>query len=176
MISISLTLAVLSFWGTAVGEDAVTKIELRSSAFRNSEMIPAEYTCDGADISPSLEWTGVPAGTKSLVLISDDPDAPAGDWVHWVLYDLPPGLTGLAPGIPAADRIPGGGVQGRTDFGKVGYGGPCPPGGIHRYFFKLYALNTVLNLAPGATKKQVEKTMQGHVLASGELMGRYQRT
>lgn len=170
-----LAFMVLKGPGAAAAEDAMKRIELRSPAFGNGDMIPVEHTCDGTNVSPALEWSVVPAGAQSLALISDDPDAPVGNWVHWVLYDLPPGLTGLPAGVPPGDRVPGGGTQGRTDFGSTGYGGPCPPSGTHRYFFKLFALDTVLNLGPGATKEQLEKVMRGHVMGLGELMGRYQR-
>jgi hypothetical protein len=131
-------------------------------------MIPVKYTCDGADVSPPLEFGKIPAGCKSLALICDDPDAPSGDWVHWVCYDLEPTLKGLKEGERA-------GVQGLNDFHKPGYGGPCPPSGLHHYHFKLYALDAQLKLGPGATKAVVEKAMHGHVLAEGELVGTYAR-
>ena len=153
----------------------VRKIQITSPAFQDGGWIPQDYTCDGADISPELEWSEIPQNTKSLALISDDPDAPSGDWVHWVVCDLPPNLSGLPAGMPIIGKLPIGGIQGRTDFGLIGYGGPCPPSGIHRYFFKVYALNVLLNLEPGATKKELLKAMKGHVLAEGQLMGKYQR-
>jgi hypothetical protein len=128
-----------------------------------------KYTCDGQDISPPLEWSGTPEGTQSLVLISDDPDAPVGTWVHWVLFDLPADTNSLPEG--AQDL----GTDGNNSWRRPGYGGPCPPSGTHRYFFKLYALDTALNLEAGASKEQVEKAMQGHILAQGELMGKYER-
>jgi hypothetical protein len=145
-------------------------IQITSSAFNEGETIPAKYTCDGANVSPPLAWSGVPGGTKSLAVIADDLDAPVGTWVHWVLYDLPAGQNSLVEGVQSA------GLQGINDFRKTGYGGPCPPRGKpHRYFFKLYALDTLANLKPGASKADLEKAMLGHILAQGQLMGRYGR-
>jgi Raf kinase inhibitor-like YbhB/YbcL family protein len=138
-------------------------------------MIPVEYTCDGKDVSPPLTWTEPPAGTKSLALISDDPDAPAGTWVHWVVYNIPPAVRELQKGFPTDKKLPDGTLQGTTDFRRVGYGGPCPPGGTHRYFFKLYALGSLLPLAPGATKAQLEQAMKGHIQEQAQLMGTYRR-
>jgi Raf kinase inhibitor-like YbhB/YbcL family protein len=150
-------------------------MEIKSSAFGSGEMIAAKYTCDGANFSPPLEWAGSPAGTRSFALICDDPDAPMGTWVHWVIYDIPPTATMLAEGITRQKDLPGGGTQGINDFRKIGYGGPCPPGGTHRYFFKLYALDTMLGLKPGITKDQLLKAMRGHILAEAQLMGTYRR-
>ncbi len=150
-------------------------MEIKSSAFGSGEMISSKYTCDGADFSPPLEWSGSPAGTKSFALICDDPDAPMGTWVHWVIYDIPPTAAMLAEGITRAKDLPGGGTQGVNDFRKIGYGGPCPPGGTHRYFFKLYALDAMLGLKPGITKDQLLKAMRGHILAEAQLMGTYRR-
>jgi hypothetical protein len=161
--------------GQPVTEKPIT-MKLESSAFSANQSIPAKYTCDGSDVSPPLHWQSPPAGTQSLVLICDDPDAPRGTWVHWVLYDLPPDLRRLSEGVPPQPTLSGGGIHGINDFRKLGYGGPCPPSGTHRYFFKLYALDTQLNLQPGATKTQVETAMQGHILSSSELMGRYARS
>ncbi|OGO32089.1 MAG: hypothetical protein A2136_03300 [Chloroflexi bacterium RBG_16_54_11] len=145
-------------------------IQITSSAFKDGDKVPSRYTCDDQNVSPPLAWTGIPTGTKSLTLIMDDPDAPAGTWVHWVLYNLPPSLAGLEQGIS------GGGTDGKNDFTRTGYGGPCPPkGSNHRYFIKLYALDTVLDLKAGATKGQLESQMSGHILAQGQLMGRYGR-
>ena len=145
-------------------------IQLTSSAFKEGGDIPRRHTCDGEDLSPSLSWTGIPAGTHSLALIVDDPDAPRGDWVHWVLVDLPSDLEGLPEGVSGA------GTDGKNDFGRLGYGGPCPPRGTnHRYYFKLYALDQTLGLKPGATKVDVEIAMAGHILVQGQLMGRYGR-
>lgn len=161
--------------GEGQGGD-VMQIALSSPAFEPEGAIPRKYTCDGEDISPPLEWEGVPNDAESLALIVDDPDAPRGAWVHWIVYNLEPGLTGLPEGAVArADGRPMG-VQGRNDFRRNNYGGPCPPSGpAHRYFFKLYALDTVLDLEAGATKAELEAAMQGHILAQGQLMGTYGR-
>jgi len=149
---------------------------LTSKAFDNGGNIPKKFTCDGPDVSPALAWNDPPVGTRSLALISDDPDAPMGTWVHWVAFDIPAGTRELPEGVAKTADLPGGGRQGRTDFGRVGYGGPCPPPGKpHRYYFKLYALDAQLSLKPGSTKADVEKAMKGHILAQAELMGRYGR-
>jgi Raf kinase inhibitor-like YbhB/YbcL family protein len=150
-------------------------IKITSSAFENEGFIPPKYTCDGSDISPPLQWEGVPEGTKSLALISDDPDAPMGTWVHWVLFNLPADTRELAENIPPDSTLPNGAVQGTSDFGRIGYGGPCPPSGTHRYFFRIYALDTELDLAPGATKADLLNAMEGHTLGEGRLMGKYKR-
>jgi Raf kinase inhibitor-like YbhB/YbcL family protein len=156
-------------------EGSEMSLTITSPFFKEGDMIPALFTCDGEDHSPALSWTAVPPGTASFALICDDPDAPSGDWVHWVIYDLPAGVAGLPEKVPGADRLEGGGVHGKNSWGRLGYGGPCPPGGIHRYFFKLYALDVTLGLDPGATKADVLKAMKGHVLAEAQLMGRYKR-
>jgi len=150
-----------------------------SPAFPPNGPIPAAYTCEGRDVSPPLRWHDVPAGTKSLVLIVDDPDAPDPaaprmTWVHWVLANLPADSTELAEGVPAA-RLPPGTVQGTNDWKRTGYGGPCPPIGRHRYYYKLYALDTQLPGLSKPTKTQVESAMQGHVLAHVQLVGTYQK-
>jgi len=150
-------------------------IKLTSTAFKEGESIPRQYTCDGVNVSPSLEWSGVPKSAKTLVIIADDPDAPAGTWVHWVLYNLPADNIGMVENLPATDELRAGGFQGKNDFGKIGYGGPCPPSGTHRYFFKIYALDSELPLKAGATKAEVEKAMEGHVVAQGQLMGTYRK-
>ena len=150
-------------------------MELKSSAFEAGGTIPKKYTCDGPDVSPPLSWSDVPAGAKSLALIADDPDAPMGTWVHWVAWNIPPNARALEEDAPKRDSLPNGMKQGTTDFHGIGYGGPCPPSGTHRYFFKLYALDTGLNLPPSTTKKDLEKAMQGHLLAKTELMGKYAR-
>ena len=151
-------------------------LKLTSTAFQPGGTIPKKFTCDGPDVSPALAWSEAPAGTKSFALIMDDPDAPVGTWVHWVLYDLPAGMHELAEGVTKQEELPDGARQGRNDFRRIGYGGPCPPAGpAHRYFFKLYALDQKLGLKAGATKADVEKAMKGHILAQGELMGRYGR-
>jgi len=149
---------------------------LTSSDFQNGGDIPQKFTCKGADVSPELSWTNPPTGTRSFTLIADDPDAPAGTWTHWVLFDLPAQTSTLPEGVAKVDEVPDGGRQGRNDFRKIGYGGPCPPPGKpHRYFFKLYALDKALNLKPGASKQEVEQAMQGHVLGQAELVGRFRR-
>ncbi|MBD2002934.1 MULTISPECIES: YbhB/YbcL family Raf kinase inhibitor-like protein [Cyanophyceae] len=150
-------------------------MKLKSTAFSADGLIPSKYTCDGADISPPLSWTTPPTGTESLALIVDDPDAPAGIFVHWVLYDLPAEILQLPEAVSTEANVKYGGSQGKNDFGNLGYGGPCPPSGTHRYFFRLYALNRVLDLASGVTKSQLEAAMDGHILAAAELMGRYSR-
>ena len=152
-------------------------IRVSSSAFQEGETIPTPYTGDGRDASPPLRWENVPDGTKSLALIADDPDAPRGTWVHWVLYDLPADARSLDEGVPATETLPNGAKQGKNDFGKIGYGGPAPPRGKpHRYFFKLYALDAPVNSRPGATKAELLAAMKGHVLAEGQLMGKYGRS
>jgi Raf kinase inhibitor-like YbhB/YbcL family protein len=150
-------------------------IKITSPAFENEGLIPAKYTCDGEDISPPLKWDAVPEDTKSIVLISDDPDAPVGTWVHWVLFNLPPDTRELAESIPPDKTLPNGAKQGTTDFGRIGYGGPCPPSGTHRYFFKIYALDTELDLQADARKRDLLKAMEGHILAEGQLIGKYKR-
>jgi Raf kinase inhibitor-like YbhB/YbcL family protein len=147
-----------------------------SAAFKQGDPIPARFTGDGPDASPALAWTEPPAGTKALALICDDPDAPAGTWVHWVLYDLPPAARALPEGVAKARTLPDGSVQGLNDFRAIGYDGPAPPRGKpHRYFFKLYALDATTGLAPGATKRQLEAKMAGHIVAEAALMGTYRR-
>jgi len=167
LIRIGLLALALSA-ACAPAESGGARMEIKSPAFNQGAMIPAKYTCDGADVSPPLEFAQIPSGSQSLALICDDPDAPAGTWVHWVCYDLEPSLKGLKEGERA-------GVQGLNDFHKAGYGGPCPPSGLHHYHFKLYALDRRLELAPGATKAALEKAMHGHVLGATELVGTYAR-
>jgi Raf kinase inhibitor-like YbhB/YbcL family protein len=152
------------------------KLTITSSAFPNGGSIPSKHTCDGADVSPALAWSGVPEGTKSFALICDDPDAPLGTWVHWVLWNLPASTTNLLDGVEKSHALPPGTQQGRNDFGNTSYGGPAPPRGKpHRYFFKLHALDTELMLKPGSKKKMLVKAMEGHILAESEWMGTYQR-
>ena len=150
-------------------------VKLTSTAFQEGQPIPATYTCKGVNISPPLEWSGVPKAAKTIAIIADDPDAPSGTWVHWVLYNLPADNIGLVESLPPTESLKAGGFQGKNDFGKIGYGGPCPPSGTHRYFFKIYALDAELPLKAGATKAEVEKAMAGHVLAQAQLMGTYGR-
>jgi len=149
---------------------------ISSSSFQNGKEIPTKFTCDGADISPALSWANPPSGTQSFALIADDPDAPVGTWTHWVLFDLPAQTASLSEGVAKVDELPGGGRQGRNDFRKIGYGGPCPPPGKpHRYFFKLYALDKMLNLKAESSKQEVELAIGGHILGKAELMGTYRR-
>ena len=150
-------------------------IKITSSAFQDGGLIPAKYTCDGADVSPPLQWDAVPEGTKSIALICDDPDAPMGTFVHWVLFNLPAETRQLAEKVPPDKTLPSGARQGTSDFGRVGYGGPCPPSGTHRYFFKIYALDTKLDLPAGARKGDLLKAMQGHILGQGQIIGKYKR-
>jgi len=163
-------------------------IQLRSPAFADGGMIPKTFTCDGPNHSPPLEWSGVPDQARSLALICDDPDAPRGTWSHWVAFNLPTQLKALKEAVPTVETLPdtfmegtppaGGDLearQGKNDFGTIGYGGPCPPSGTHRYFFRLYALNSRLELGSAATRADVLKAIEGHVLAEGKLMGKYQR-
>jgi Raf kinase inhibitor-like YbhB/YbcL family protein len=160
-------------------EKPIMSMTLTASSFSPNGAIPARHTCDGHDTSPELFWTEVPEGTKSLVLIMDDPDAPdpaapKRTWVHWVLYNIPPDADGLSEAIAAAD-LPPGTLEGLNDWQRTGYGGPCPPVGTHRYFHKLYALDTVLPDLKQPTKAKLEKAMEGHVIAYSELIGLYQK-
>lgn len=155
--------------GSGKGEAAV-KLTLTSPAFEDGQPIPPRFTADGADVSPPLEVSGIPEGTASLALIMDDPDAPMGTWVHWVVWNIPSGTRRIEEG-----RLPAGAVQGRNSWGRNAYGGPAPPSGTHRYFFKLYALDCELDLSPGADKAALLAAMEGHVLAQAELMGTYSR-
>jgi Raf kinase inhibitor-like YbhB/YbcL family protein len=178
MIRRTAAVVALIAGSAAVGETLMT-LSIHSTAFTASGPMPARYTCEGQDVSPPLAWSGAPAGTKSLALIVDDPDAPDPaaprmTWVHWVLYDIPPAVTGLAEG--AARDLPAGIREGTNDWKRTGYGGPCPPIGRHRYFHKLYALDVLLGDLKRPTKAQLEKAIAGHVLAKSELIGTYQKT
>lgn len=146
-------------------------MKLTSPVFADNQTIPAKYTCDGENINPPLEISDVPENAKSLVLIMDDPDAPAGIWMHWIMWNLDP-----ATKIIAENSVPAGAVEGLTSFGQPGYGGPCPPSGVHRYFFKMYALDTMLDLPSATDKAGLEKAMQGHILVKAQLIGLYSRT
>lgn len=151
-------------------------LALTSTAFKEGLPIPPDYTCAGKNQSPPLAWTGLPTHTVCLVLLMNDPDAPTGDWVHWVIYNIPPEEKGFAAGVPASEKLPNGARQGVNDFHRIGYGGPCPPKGKpHRYFFRLYALDVELQLEPGATRAAVLQAMQGHIAAEAHLMGTFQR-
>ncbi|MGD0061432.1 MAG: YbhB/YbcL family Raf kinase inhibitor-like protein [Verrucomicrobiia bacterium] len=160
-------------------EATVAQFTFSSPSFRNKQPMPAKHSCEGEDASPALKWEGAPAGTKSFALIADDPDAPGGTWVHWVAYAIPASATELPESIAQTDTIaaPAGLKQGMNDFGRVGYGGPCPPRGhgVHHYYFRLYALDAELNLAPGVKRHQLDAAMKGHILAQTELVGTYQR-
>jgi Raf kinase inhibitor-like YbhB/YbcL family protein len=175
-------LAVSAFAGGPGKGKGVIKmgLEVKSSAFKNAGEIPRKFTCDGQDVSPGLAWTGLPKATKSLAIIMDDPDAPPGTWVHWILYDIPGDSSGLEEGVPKKEALGNGAKHGLCwgveDFDRVGYYGPCPPPGTpHRYYFKVYALDKALGIAPRATKNGLLKAMEGHILAQGELMGKYKR-
>ena len=151
-------------------------LSLSSPAFKEGETIPKEFSCEGRDQSPQLKWSDVPEGTQSFVMIMDDPDAPVGTWDHWVLFDIPAGKTELPAGIASDAEFDDGSRSGLNSWKKHGYGGPCPPpGGPHRYFFKLYALDIKLELSSASTKAQVEAAMKGHILAQSKLMGKYSR-
>ncbi len=160
------------------GEGDSVPLTLKSGAFAEGKGIPKRHTCDGPDLSPPLAWSGAPEGTRTFALLCDDPDAPRMTWVHWVLFDLPGRLSELPEGVPAKETLPelGGAKQGRNDFGRIGYGGPCPPPGKpHRYFFKLYALGSEMKLGSGARKSALERAMRGHVLGEAALIGTYGR-
>ncbi|WP_017717909.1 YbhB/YbcL family Raf kinase inhibitor-like protein [Kamptonema formosum] len=175
---VGLSLAACSTAGTGSPSQpqTATTMKLHSTAFDPNNLIPAKHTCDGQDISPPLSWDDPPAGAKSLALICDDPDASRGSFIHWLVYDLPALAHQLPEGVPKQPKLATGGVQGKNDFGSIGYGGPCPPTGTHRYVFKLYALDKQLGLQPGATKAQVLKAIEGHNLGTAELIGRYARS
>lgn len=151
-------------------EDSMEKLTLSSSAFTHEGNIPSRYTCDGEDINPPLAISNIPEGTQSLALIVDDPDAPVGDWVHWLMWNISPKTEKIGE-----NSVPENAVEGMTDFGRVGWGGPCPPSGVHRYQFKLYALDTILNLPQSTKKRDLEKAMQGHILDEAKLIGLYKR-
>lgn len=152
-------------------------MKLTSEAFRHASPIPAQYTCEGQDVSPALSWREPPEGTRAFALIVEDPDAPSGIWTHWLIYNIPADKRALPHGIPRAETLEDGSFQGKNDFGKIGYGGPCPPRGHgpHRYFFRLFALNAPLALTPGARRKDVLAAIEGHILAETEIEGFYRR-
>ena len=150
-------------------------LSLTSNAFASGQNIPSKYSCLGREISPDLSWTGAPVATKSFALILDDPDAPMGTWVHWVMYNIPATTNSLSEAVPAGGQLSDGSLQGENSSGNLGYNGPCPPSGTHRYFFKLYALDTLLSLSSGVRKDQLLKAMDGHILAQGELMGTFSK-
>jgi Raf kinase inhibitor-like YbhB/YbcL family protein len=179
-----VALSILTFCSCKKGDDpmanpaaqtGIRTIRVSSPAFREGGMIPQRYTCDGDDVSPPLSWEAVPEGTKSIALIADDPDAPGGTFVHWVVYDLPADLEGLPENLPRDKGFPVGGEQGVNSTNEIGYMGLCPPSGTHRYFFRVYALDEKLNLPAGETKARLLEAMKGHILGQGQLMGRYKR-
>ena len=176
MRTIKTMVVLLSFSCVcSFGKGGAMSILVESTAFKNGQPIPAKFTCDGQDVSPPLAWKNIPEKAKSIVIICDDPDAPVGTWVHWVCYDIPASVTSLAEGVPKTDSLPEGGKQGISDFKRIGYGGPCPPSGTHRYFFKIFALDGMLGLPAGKTKKDIEHAMKGHIVDKGELVGVYSR-
>ncbi len=168
-IALFSTLSIAFIFIKTEAADMAT-LSISSQAFGHHEHIPSKYTCDGVDVNPSLIIENLPTGAKSLALIVDDPDAPSGTWVHWVVWNIAPGIKEIRE-----HSIPPGAVQGMNDFRKLDYGGPCPPSGTHRYFFKLYALDAVLSLKPGSNKAALEGAMKGHILAQAELVGLYKR-
>jgi Raf kinase inhibitor-like YbhB/YbcL family protein len=151
------------------------QIKVTSAVFHEGDMIPKRYTCDGANVSPPLAWTGVPQNTKSIAVLCDDPDAPMGTWVHWIMFNLPASARDLPEHVPTDLVLKSGAKQGAGDSGRIGYDGPCPPGGTHRYYFKVYALDRQLDLEPGVRKGPFAKAIEGHILAQGHLMGKYSR-
>lgn len=151
------------------------EIVFYSPSFDKSGWIPTNFTCDGSDISPKLVWSHLPAETKSIAIINDDPDAPMGTWVHWLIYNIPSTISQLDEGQPRKEILPNNALQGRNSWGKIGYGGPCPPSGTHRYFFRLYALDQKLSIMPGASKEELLKAMEGHILGQAEFYGKYSR-
>lgn len=150
-------------------------MQITSAAFKDGQGIPKKYTCDGEDVSPPLEWTPGPDDTKTLAIICDDPDAPMGTWVHWVVFNIPGDTVKLPENVPPEREMNNGAIQGMNDFQKIGYGGPCPPSGTHRFFFKIYALDIKLDLPAGATKSHLMIAMEEHVLEQAHLMGTYRR-
>lgn len=149
---------------------------LTTTAFSEGGEIPKKFTCDGADTSPSLSWNDAPSGTQSFAMIADDPDAPVGTWTHWVIWNIPADKTALQEGVPKVEQSSDGVRQGKNDFKRVGYGGPCPPAGKpHRYFFKLFALDGKLDVKPGASRSDLERAMKGHVLSQAQIFGKYGR-
>jgi Raf kinase inhibitor-like YbhB/YbcL family protein len=154
-------------------EEAAMPFEISSPAFANGESIPVDFSCDGNDASPVLTWTEPPAGTQSFAIIMDDPDAPMGTWVHWVVYNIPASTRELEENMPAIPELSNGIMQGYTSAKTTGYHGPCPPSGTHRYFFELYALDTMLSLSAKADRKQLLSAMEGHILGNAELMGTF---
>lgn len=165
---ILVTIAILLMGGNAMA------MKITTTAFNNGDKIPAQYTCDGTDISPVLKWSEVPKGTQSICLIMYDPDAPKGTWTHWVIYNIPPDVKELAENTPKTETLSSGALQGTNDFGKIGYNGPCPPTGPeHRYYFKIYALDTKIAPPAKPNKKQIDDAITGHIIEKTQLMGFY---
>lgn len=156
-------------------ESKDVKMKITSTAFKEGGLIPSKYTCDGDNFSPQLSWSGTPDNTKSFAIICDDPDAPSGDWVHWVIYNIPSDIKELPENTPKDKTLDNGAKQGKNDFGKTGYDGPCPPGGTHRYYFRLYALDIVLDSDPGLTRDELLRVMQTHILDQMTLLGKYHK-
>jgi len=176
MNPILLLVSVAVLAGMVGCKPADPKLTVSSTAFTDGQSIPVKYTSQGADISPPLHWDGAPAATQSFVLFCDDPDAPGGTWSHWVVFNLPSATNSLPEAVPSSEDLPGGAHQGLNSFQKIGYGGPAPPAGpAHRYYFKVYALDTILSVQARPDESVVLQAMQGHILAQGQLMGRYQR-
>ena len=155
--------------------DQKSEIKVTSVAFQQGQPIPRQYTCAGVNVSPPLEWSGLPKTARTIAIVVNDPDAPGGSWIHWVLYNVPADNIGFVENVPMSETLKAGGFQGKNDFGKIGYGGPCPPSGTHRYFFKLYAVDAELPLKAGATWAELDKALDDHVVGQGQLMGTYQR-
>jgi Raf kinase inhibitor-like YbhB/YbcL family protein len=170
-----MLLVMVYGFAAKVEGDKTMAITVTSSTFKEGGMIPAKYTCDGQNISPPLQWEGAPRGTKSFALISDDPDAPIGIWIHWVMWNIPAEANQLPEGIPQVKQLQDGSIQGLNSYPRCGYSGPCPPSGTHRYYFKIYALDAMLDLPASSTNKDLLKAMKEHILAEGSLMGKYQR-
>jgi Raf kinase inhibitor-like YbhB/YbcL family protein len=171
----SITFGALLFRSSAAGGETMS-FKLASDVFEEGTLIPKEHTCDGADRSPPIHWEGAPDDTKSFAIVVDDPDAPSGNWNHWLVYNIPPAAKALAEGVPTRGSLGDGTRQGTNDFGKIGYGGPCPPrGSNHRYYFRCYALSALLELEPGAKRDAVLKALKGKTLGEAQLIGRYGR-
>lgn len=173
---ILILLFINSFGGAEMKKKEIKDLTVTCPVFKHMELIPAKYTCDGENISPEISWEDAPEETESFVLIADDPDAPVGIWVHWVVFNIPEDVTSLRENFPKKDTVDNDINQGVSSFKEIGYGGPCPPSGTHRYFFKVYAVDTEVDLDPQrATKEKVLNAIKGHVLAYGELVGTYKR-
>jgi Raf kinase inhibitor-like YbhB/YbcL family protein len=172
---LNLLLGFLVAINSSCQSNKIKIMKIHSSAFGNNEMIPSKFTCDGMNVSPALSWSGAPSTVKSYALICDDPDAPAGIWVHWVLFNIPSTMTGLNENFLIKNKPSKEIIEGINDFRQLDYGGPCPPGGTHRYFFKLYALDFFLSVKEGLTADELVSAMEGHVVAKAELVGKYRR-